>query len=123
MNVELPQGVDALALVIGRERALYLTGQLPQCGSRKRRRFICIPKPARLKPDHQLVRILGQDDARHLSEAMGGEVVELATCRELERRWRDLSVRRLYRQGYDLQTLADMFNLSRRRIRWIINGC
>jgi hypothetical protein len=122
MDGQLPGAVQEVADVIGRERALYLVGQLPPCGKRSWRRFVSVPHPRRLKPDHQLVRILGWDDAQRLSEVFGGELLELAACSDLPRRWRDLNVRHLARQGASSAVLAHLFALSQRQIRNVING-
>lgn len=118
---ELPHSVQEVAEVIGRERALYLAGQLPRCGSRAWRRFISIPRPARLKSDHRLVQVLGWDDAQALCEVFQGENIELATCTEMIRSWRDLNVRRLAQQGNSSAELARIFGLSQRQIRNILS--
>ncbi|WP_139223135.1 hypothetical protein [Microbulbifer thermotolerans] len=119
----MPESVQEIADVIGRDRALYLIGQLPQIGARKRRRCISVPKPARLTADHQLVQILGWDDARRMSEVFGGEILQPAVCRGLLVRWRHIAVRRLARQGYKNSELAEIFDMSIRGVRLITHGC
>ena len=49
----LPESVQEIADVIGRDQALTFIGQLPQAGKRKWR--VCVYIPKTLSPDHKLV--------------------------------------------------------------------
>lgn len=122
--MKLPQTVQDVADVIGRDKALYLVGNLPRSrgaggtGGHVERIFLYVPK--RLKPDHLLVRLLGWNDAAKMSAEFTGMILELGTCDELQRRFRHDAVRRLAAQGHDRDAIAGMVMLSPRRVSEIL---
>lgn len=130
--LSLPQSVQEIADVIGRERALFLVGQLPVCfvqdkryksrpGSRGTARVI-LYVPKRLKPDHPLVAILGWQDAQRMVDAFGGEILCPPTLRELiYRPWRDAALCSMARGGMQPAVLAQWFGLSEQRVRDVLN--
>lgn len=99
MALALPPSVQEIADVIGARRALWLVGQLPKCGKRARRRVLYVPTARRLCRDHQLVRILGWDEARMMVDEFGGCKLELATCSDLVRAWHDRVIEKRWRRG------------------------
>lgn len=110
--------------MIGRERALFLVGQLPDSYRDSRGRFdgcACLYIPAKIHPNHQLVRMIGWQDASRLVRAFGGEILYPSKCAELIREWRDANIRRLNLKGMKVQELAEWFGLSDRMIRNIIS--
>src|SRR5262245_26215228 len=120
----LPKSTQEIADVIGRARALYLVGQLPDSYRDSRGRYdgcACLYIPAKLQPQHPLVRMIGWPDAQRLVKAFGGEILWPSKCSELIRDWRDANIRRLSASGMRVQELAEWFNLSDRMIRNIIN--
>lgn len=114
----LPPSAQEIADVIGRDRTLFLIGQLPQAGRRKWRVVLYIPK--RIDPDHKLVRLIGWDDAMKLVRHFGGEILQPSNCRFLHREFRNAEVVRLWRAGEKLPLIADMVDLSYRQVRNII---
>lgn len=114
----LPPSVQEIADVIGRERALYLIGQLPQSGSRAWR--VCLYVPKRLKPDCQLVRILGWSDAVLMAREFGGMILQPSNCRFLAREFRDREVRRMAVAGMRPRDIAETVELTERQVRNII---
>lgn len=118
MIIPLPPSAQEIADVIGRERALLLIGQLPQAGRRKWRVVLYIPK--RIDPDHNLVRLIGWEDAMRLVRHFGGEILQPSNCRFLPRAFRDAEIIRLWRAGEKLPLIADKFDLSYRQVRNII---
>lgn len=118
--MRLPESVQEIADVIGRETALYLIGQLPTCyagaeGKRSTRVILYVPK--RLKPTHPLVQILGWHTALQLVEGFGGEILQPANCQEVYRRFRDDEARRLAAAGLSSAQLAEVLAVSERHIR------
>lgn len=106
--------------MIGTERALYLVGQLPRCwagspGKQSSRVILYVPKS--LKPDDQLVRILGYREAARLVDAFGGEILQPANCAEVYRRFRDASIVRLAGGGASVGELAELMQVSERHVR------
>lgn len=116
----LPQSVQEVADIIGQEKALRLIGQLPQCGKRSWRRALYVPTPARLRPGHRLIGILGEEDAHRLCRALGGTLLQPSANLTSIRRYRDDSLRRQRAEGASLRVLACVFDLSPRQVRNIL---
>lgn len=130
---KLPPIVQDIADVLGRERAIFLIGQLPRCymrdshkragpnAGRSERVILYVPKT--LKPDHVLVRILGWHDAERLVHAFGGELLNPPTLRDvIYRPWRDQAIRELVDQGTPQQVVAEWFQLTRKRVGQLAAG-
>lgn len=83
--MRLPKSVQQIADVIGRDKALRLVRELPRCGSRSRRRNLYIPTADNLRDDHKLIGLVGKEDALALTEALGGQTIQPALCRYMER--------------------------------------
>ncbi|MFV8595069.1 hypothetical protein [Ralstonia pseudosolanacearum] len=131
--MQLPESVQNVADVIGRERALYLIGQLPRyvAGAEKKkssRVILYVPKLKGLSDDHELVRILGRDDAEKLCRVFDGENLYPANCSEIYRRYRDKQIVRMVSDmvgeglpnGYAVAQVASLFDVSGRTVR---NAC
>ncbi|OIN76288.1 hypothetical protein BL248_08400 [Ralstonia solanacearum] len=129
-TMQLPRTVQEIADVIGSERALYLVGKLPRYeggveGKKSSRVILYVPTLARLDDDHELVRILGRDDATKLCKSFGGEVLHPANCREIYRRFRDKSIASMVADmvgsglpnGYAVAHVANLFGVSGRTVR------
>lgn len=132
--MKLPRSVQEIADVIGRERALFLVGQLPRCympdhksgarlpgsGALNTRVILYVPK--RLTPVHELVRILGWIDAEKLCQAFGGEILCPATCRDVYLPFRNAHIRRLSAAGVETSTIGEWFDMSPRQVTNVIAG-
>lgn len=110
--------MQEIAEVIGRERALYLIGRLPQSGRRSWRVSLWVPK--RLKPGHPLAELIGWDDAAKLSRVFGGSVIQPSNCRHIHRRFRNEAVREMSKGGMGHAEVARIVGLSVRQVRNII---
>jgi len=118
--MRLPASVEEIASVIGRDRALYLIGQLPKCwagipGKKSSRVIMYVPKS--LRPDHPLVSVLGWIDANKLVAAFGGEILTPANCREVYRRFRDQSIKAMLISGMSALEVAELMEVSHRHVR------
>lgn len=116
----LPDSVAEIAQVIGRERALFLVGQLPPCGSRPWRVAVYVPR--RMRPDHILVAILGWRDAERMAWAFGGEILQPAICATLERGWRNREIWRLRDEGLESGEIADRVGASSDVVRKVLQA-
>lgn len=114
--MQLPASVQEIASVIGTERALYLIGQLPRCYTKKSCHVI-LYVPKHLKPDHQLVRLLGWNDARRLVAEFGGEILQPANCAEIYRQFRDRSILQMLAGGSRPAAVAELMGVSDRHVR------
>lgn len=118
--MRLPESVQEIAEVIGRDSALYLVGQLPRCysgvdGKKGVRVILYVPK--RIKPDDLLVRILGWRDAMRLVGAFGGEILQPASCADVYRGFRDRTIERLAADGMKPAAIAALLEVSDRHVR------
>lgn len=113
-----------IADVIGRGRALYLIGRLPKIycaargGSNGERVVMYVPKT--ITTQHNLVRILGWNDAAKLVTQFGGEVMQPGNCSEVYRGFRDRSIIRLHAEGMAKIDLVALFDVSERHVRNLI---
>lgn len=116
--MDLPQSVQEIADVIGRDKALFLIGQLPQCGKRSWRANLYVPK--RLKPDHQLVKLLGWKDANRMAREFGGMILQPSNCRHLHRQFRNASIHRMADEGMTVDQIAFAVDLTPRQVRNVL---
>lgn len=122
--MRLPRSAQEIADVIGRERALYLIGQLPRCvagapGKQSSRVMLYVPSVQRLPADHMLVRILGWNDAVKLCRAFGGEILQPANCIEIYRRYRDAQIARMKSAGDSTRYVASVFCVTEETVRFV----
>ncbi|WP_170326735.1 hypothetical protein [Ruegeria arenilitoris] len=110
-----------IAEVIGRDQALHLIGSLPQSGSRAWR--VCFYVPKRLPAvDHQLVRILGWEDANKLVSAFAGMILQPSNCRFIVRAARNRRIREMAEEGCSVKEIAHGVDLSIDRVREILTN-
>lgn len=118
----LPQSVQEIADVIGRERALYLVGQLPRhappSGNGREQVILYVPKE--LTPDHRLVQILGRRDAQRLVDAFPGEILKPGTCMDLYRDHRDAGILSAWDDGVPISMIAQWFKVSTRHVQNVV---
>lgn len=119
-NWDLCQSLREIAWIIGRERALYLAGQVlkwERGGHYGKTASLYVPK--RLAPDHRLVQILGWDDAAALVYEFAGLILPISSCRGVVQRWRDNEIRRLSAEGLSARELVPLFGVTLRHVRTI----
>jgi hypothetical protein len=118
----LPDSVQEIADVIGRERALLLIGRLPRysCRGATNRVLLYVPKLANLTADHKLVGILGRSDAERLCRVFGGETLKPANCAFIYKRYRDSQIVRLANEGLDSPRISELMNVSASQVRLIL---
>jgi hypothetical protein len=123
--MRLPKSVQEIADVIGRERALYLVGQLPRCERRDKRYpgamqsevILYVPTAQRLTVTHDLVRILGWNDAVKMCKHFGGEILKPASCSEIYRSYRDRIITDMWRAGMSTSHIAAIVGVTDRHVR------
>lgn len=120
--MRLPSSVQEIADVIGRDRALFLVGQLPRCyktrqHSKQAGWHVILYVPKVIKPDHQLVQILGWADATKLVAGFGGEILHPANCTEVYRAFRDKTALAMIEGGKTPVEVAELLGVSDRHVR------
>lgn len=123
--MQLARSVQEIADVIGRERALYLIGQLPRCyagveGKKSSRVMLYVPTVARLTLTHELVRILGYNDAVKMCKHFGGEILQPANCAEIYKRYRDNMVRQFISEGMTAAQVAAIMLMNVQYVRQLV---
>lgn len=116
--MRLPESVEEIAAVIGRQRALYLIGKLPRyydAVNQNDRVMLYVPK--QLTVTHSLVQILGWQDAQRMVDAFGGEILKPANCSHIYRAFRDRHIIRLVGEGLPAQVVAEWFDVCARHVR------
>jgi hypothetical protein len=118
----LPARAQLVADVIGRERTLYLVRNWKKTltSNPKQREWVCIYIPKKLPLDHELVKVMGWPDAEKLVRAFRGEILTLSNCAEVDRMWRNASIRRLHDEGHSTATLAEWFDMTDRQVRNVL---
>lgn len=97
---------------------MLLIGQLPRAydpGHPSGQVILYVPKS--LKPDHQLVRILGYPSAEKLVRAFGGEILYPASCRDVYRAFRDAAIDSMLASGRTAAEVAELMGVSERHVR------
>ncbi|MDR3445732.1 hypothetical protein [Dyella sp.] len=122
MHKPLPSRTQLVADVIGRERALFLVRNWKRTlSTNPKAQILSIYIPVKLSPDHELVRVMGWPDASKLVAAFRGEILNLSTCEDVFRSWRNMAIRELHaEQGLKPQDLAEWFELTDRQVRNIL---
>jgi hypothetical protein len=118
MVARLPESVQEIAEVIGRDKALEFIGKLPVSGSRSWR--VCVYIPKRISLDHKLVELLGWQDACKMVYAFSGMILQPSNCRFIHRKHRDREIMRMLNEGMEINEIADRVELSTYRVREII---
>lgn len=124
MSVKLPRSVQQIADVIGREKALELVGKLPRAqrpSHTKGESMVCvyIPMLCNLKPDHKLARMIGYAAAEKLSIRFGSEILNLATCRNVYRSFRNDAILRMIKEGISEELIAEWMGVTVRTVSMV----
>lgn len=112
-RIDLPQTLDEIAEVIGREGALKLAeGLLRQRTGSRPRRQLYVPSRA-MAPDHPLVAILGRPLAEALQERFANCIVEVPKMGELQLAYRRHVARQMLAAGEAEEDIVACGVLSR----------
>lgn len=121
--MELPRSVQEIADVIGRERALFLIGQLPSYTVRDKRypnaihNRLILYVPKVISPTDDLPRILGWNDAMKLVKHFGGELLYPSPCTQIHRQFIVNTIRRLNSEGMAHKAIAELLEVSERTVK------
>lgn len=124
--MRLPDSVQEIADVIGRDQALMLIGALPRCyvgqpGKKSHQVVMYVPTVKNLRQDHQLVRILGRADAETLCKAFGGEIMKPANCAFIQRAFVHKAILGMMRGGTMKATqVAAIVGVHERTVRNLV---
>lgn len=111
MQVELPPTAQVLAEVIGPEKTVRLA-QVCRC------RSVYIPK--RLKADHWLRMVIGDEDAQRLSDEFPGFTLPLAKCKRVVNHERNRNILKMYTDGLTYAEIARLMDMPKRTVQTIV---
>jgi hypothetical protein len=118
----VPASVSAVAEIIGLDAALRLADGLPPMPSKPWMGHAYVPQPDRLHPEHVLVAVLGDDDARALAAAFAGEILHLSKCRSLSRAARNRRIDELRAQGLRAREIAAEIGASAEVVKKVLQA-
>ena len=107
-----------IAEVLGVKTALYLIGRLPSTPSHPSKKIMYVPKLDRLHPSHKLVQILGWHDAKRLSKAFGGEIIQPSNCSYVYKKFRDQRIYQMVDMGQPISQVANAMGMEVRACRY-----
>lgn len=108
----LPGVLAEVARLVGVERALVLA---EKWGGQRQ----YLPSAERLRPDHEICRILGRRAARLVCAQLGGAEVAVPSARAQRTAWR---ARELRRAGRPVTAIAEELGLSERHAQRLVAG-
>ena len=111
MKTELPRGATALIDLIGYRLGMAL------CATMSSGHMYV---PIRLKPDHPLIDIIGQNAAEKLVCKYGGLTIRIPQCSAMQRAKRNEEIRRLADDGIKLVEISRRFGMTPQAIRYIL---
>lgn len=118
-KIPLPESAQVVAEVIGRQATLALANASPYRTPQSLHVYV----PKRIPKEHWIREAIGDKLAERLSWYFSGELIPLAKCREIMAADRNNKIRDRYCRGDDKAELAKEFNLSRKAIGYIVEGC
>lgn len=123
-NFDLPEGVRTLAEVIGRDKALFLTGHRLRWDYEPGRRqgmasYVYIPKNLD-GCGRRLVELLGAEDAARLVRELGGMIIYLSACKAVTQRWKAREAARMAREGMQQVDIGSILGVSDRTVRTLL---
>lgn len=124
-NFDLPEGVRALADVIGRERALFLAGHFLRWDYEPGRRqgisgYVYIPKRLGVC-GRRLVELVGAEDAARLVRELGGAIIYLSACKAVTQRWKAREAARMAREGVEQVEIGAVLGVTSRTVRTLLS--
>ncbi len=117
-HLPLPETLEDIAEVIGRELALRLSEALPTAGARAWRKMVYVPQV--MRPDHPLVQILGPEAAERLRRSHTNMILEVPVCANIRRAYRKHVIRQLRGEGYSAATIARMVGQGKAAVDKVI---
>ena len=99
--------------VIGKDATIKLFGVFSG-------RHLCIP--GKLKAEHEIVKVIGEESARKLSDAYHGETVVFPKLDSVFRKIRNENIFDEYQSGITQACLATKYKLTARQIYTIIKN-
>ena len=113
-DMKLPDSVQEIADVVGHENALKIAGRANGC--------LYVPQPRHMKATHWIAQLIGLEAAVALSEEFPGFILKPATCRFVYINYRNQSIYEFHQQGWSNAAIAELFSITERHIRNIINS-
>ena len=111
MKTELPRGATAIIDLIGYRLGMAL------CATMNSGHMYV---PIRLKPDHPLIGIIGQQAAEKLVSKYGGLTIRIPQCSAMQRAKRNDEIKVLAAEGVKVGDIARRFGMTAQAIRYVL---
>ena len=123
---DLKGDLHAIAEVLGRQKALYLVSKCSRYKVEKRQGagqlLLYVPKLKNFDLKHNLVQMMGYEDAYKLSQHFGGELLTLSQCKQIILKNRNLGIKAMLQQGFKKEQIAEFFDLTPRAVCMVASG-
>ncbi|KIC15015.1 hypothetical protein [Leisingera sp. ANG-Vp] len=118
-RVPLPESVEEIAEVIGRENAVRLVEGTRPRGRRRWRRQLYVP--AEMPEGHRIATLIGLEDATKLSFSHANCILELPSCHGLRKAYLADYVMRLQDQGADEAEIAREIGVEKKTVASLVD--
>ncbi|UWS06409.1 hypothetical protein [Phaeobacter inhibens] len=118
-KVPLPELVQEIAEVVGRENAVKLVEGTRQRGARRWRRHLYIPSD--IPENHRIVSLIGWDAAQALSFSHANSVLELPSCHGLRKAYLADVVIKMAGRGADPAEIASELGVERKTVASLLD--
>lgn len=78
--------------------------------------MLYVPKLKNFDLNHNLVQVLGYEDAYKLSKHFGGELLILSQCKQIILKSRNIGIKSMLQQGFKKEQVAEFFSLTTRTV-------
>ena len=118
-RVMLPDSVQEIAEVVGREKAVRLVEGTRPSGKRRWRRSLYVP--AEMPEGHRIATLIGFEDAARLSFSHGNCILELPACHALRKAYLADYVMRLHDQGAEEAEIAREIGVEKKTVAGLLD--
>ncbi|WP_241479069.1 hypothetical protein [Leisingera sp. ANG-M1] len=119
-RVPLPESVEEIAEVVGREKAVRLVEGTRPSGRRRWRRQLYVP--AEMTEEHRIVALIGIKAARRLSFSHANCILELPSCHALKKAYLADHVLRLHFQGANEAEIAREICVEKKTVTTLLEA-
>ncbi len=117
---KLPKSLQEVVEVIGRRQTIHLITHWPPCKYRSRAVSIYVPK--KLPSNHRLVKILGWEAAKRMSNEFPGMILNLPRYASLLRSYRNQFIAAMAADGIPVELIAKQVGLSVKQVVNVVSN-
>lgn len=119
-SVPLPEVVQEIAEVVGREKAVRLVEGVLATGKRSWRRNLYVP--SRMRSDHRIAKLIGLDAARALSLSHANSNLQLPPCKALRSAYLTLLAQKMGDDGATISEIAQELGVDQKTVTSLLDN-